>query len=356
MIPRATSTYWMPPEWHHQEATFFTWPHNASIWRGLHQECEIAFARIIANLSTVQPVIVNVPDAGWEQRALNAIARENGVLEQITILHIESNDVWCRDHGPTVVFESGGQPQGDGAPRRMFLDWIFNAWGGKYPADHDDQIARTMARKLNFPTLRVPLVLEGGAIETNGDGDLLTTESVLKNPNRNPELTQADLEAQLCKFLGVSRIHWLGDGLTGDDTDGHIDDLTRFCDARTLVTVLPENTDHHDYNALHDNYRRLQTATPARGGHFTIHTLPMPEPVRYQGEILPASYANFLIANDMVLVPTFGQANDDRALGILQELFVGRRVIGIDSRALVSQYGAIHCISQQLPAAHDRHV
>jgi len=354
MTQTAAPTYWMPPEWHHQEATFFTWPHDASIWRGLHSECEIAFAQIIAHLSTVQPVVLNVPDHAWEQRALNAIARENGVLERITILHIPSNDVWCRDHGPTVVFEGGGDGKQERG-QRVFLDWIFNAWGEKYPANHDDQIARTMAQKLGFPSMRVPLVLEGGAIETNGDGDLLTTESVLQNPNRNPELSQAELEAQLRHFLGVSRIHWLGDGLTGDDTDGHIDDLTRFCDARTIVTVLPEDAGHHDHRALQENFRRLQEAEPARGGQFQIHALPMPEPVRYQEEILPASYANFLIANKMVLVPTFAQPSDDKALGILQELFADRRVVGIDSRALVSQYGAIHCISQQLPAAEDRH-
>lgn len=355
MSQPTTPIYWMPPEWHPQEATFFTWPHDIAIWRGVHPECEIAFAQIIAHLSQTQHVYVNVLDAAWEQRALRAISKEHGDLSHVTTLLIPSNDVWCRDHGPTVVFEGTEDAKSNASPKRVFLDWIFNAWGEKYPAEHDDRIAQTMGELLGISSIRVPLVLEGGAIETNGAGDLLTTESVLKNPNRNPHLSQAELEANLRRYLGVSTIHWLGDGLTGDDTDGHIDDLSRFCDDRTIVTVLTDDVAHHDYDALQDNMRRLQNATPARGGAFTIRPLPMPEPVHFKTEILPASYANFLIANDLVLVPTFAQKSDDTALGILQELFPTRQVVGIDSRALVTQYGAIHCISQQLPAREDRH-
>lgn len=340
------TTYWMPPEWHRQEATFLTWPHRAEIWRGLHGACEQAFAKIAATMTQDQPLYINVPDLTWARRVRKLVLQEDGVLEHLHILLIDSNDVWCRDHGPTVVYEKQGDTQ-----RRVFIDWEFNAWGEKYASDLDNQVAEKLALALGFDTVKPGLVIEGGGIESNGAGDLLTTESVLLNPNRNPHTSQADLEKALQRLLGVENIIWLGDGLTGDDTDGHIDDLSRFTDDRTIVTVLPEDRSHHDYDVLAENVRRLEHARPARGGRFDVRQLPMPEPVDFEGELLPASYANFYIGNNQVLVPTFAQPSDAVARGILAECFPGRKIIGIDCRAIVSQYGAIHCISQQLPAA-----
>lgn len=342
------TNFWMPPEWHKQDATFLTWPHRPEIWRGLHDACEDAFAKIAAAMTTAQPLYISVPDLACARHVKARVLAAGGVLENLHLLLIDSNDVWCRDHGPTVVFEGEGA-----ARRRVFIDWEFNAWGDKYASELDQLVAEKLALALGFDTVQPKLVMEGGGIETNGAGDLLTTESVLLNPNRNPGVSQADLEAALRRYLGVENIIWLGDGLTGDDTDGHIDDLSRFTDARTIVTVMPQDRGHHDYDALAENLRRLREATPARGGKFDVLELPMPEPVDFQGELLPASYANFYIGNGLVLVPTFAQASDDHALGMLRECFPDRRVEGIDCRAVVSQYGAIHCISQQLPSASD---
>ena len=339
-------TFWMPPEWHKQDATFLTWQHRPEIWRGLHGECEVAFAQIAAAMYNDQPLYISVPDLKWARHVKAMVLKAGGLLENLHLLLIDSNDVWCRDHGPTVVYENDG-----GHQRRVFVDWEFNAWGDKYASELDQLVAEKLALALGFDTVQPKLVMEGGGIETNGAGDLLTTESVLLNPNRNPGVTQDALEAALRRYLGVENIIWLGDGLTGDDTDGHIDDLSRFTDERTIVTMMPEDRGHHDYETLAENLRRLREATPARGGRFDVIELPMPEPVAFKDELLPASYANFYIGNGQILVPTFNQATDARALGILSECFPGRRVIGIDCRAVVSQYGAIHCISQQLPTA-----
>lgn len=334
----------MPAEWVAHEGTFLTWPHRPEIWRGVHAECEAAFAKIAARLTSAEPTHINVPNLDWGRRVRELVLAEGGVLEHLRIHLIDSNDVWCRDHGPTVVYAGDDE-------RRVFLDWEFNAWGDKYASDLDNQVPEKLALALGFDRIRPGLVLEGGGIEVNGAGDLLTTESVLLNENRNPDVPQAELERRLKELLGVSNIVWLGDGLTGDDTDGHIDDLSRFVNERTIVSVMPSSESHHDYAPLAENFRRLQDATSAKGTKFEVLPLPMPAPVDFDGELLPASYANFYIANGLVLVPIFNDPNDAKALGMLQELFPGRKVEGIDCRAIVSQYGAIHCISQQLPAA-----
>ena len=337
---------YMPAEWAEHEATFLTWPHRPEIWRGVHDACETAFAEIAAQLTTAETTHINVPDLAWARRVRERVLAAGGVEENLRLHLIDSNDVWCRDHGPTVVYEQLAQER-----RRLFLDWEFNAWGDKYASDLDNLVPEKLALALGVARTKPGLVLEGGGIEVNGAGDLLTTESVLLNENRNPGVSQDELERRLRKLLGVSNIVWLGDGLTGDDTDGHIDDLSRFVDEKTIVSVMPDSSTHHDWAPLEENFRRLKDATAARGGRFDVLPLPMPAPVDFEGELLPASYANFYIANGLVLVPIFGDPNDGRALGMLRELFPGRRVHGVDCRAIVSQYGAIHCISQQLPKA-----
>lgn len=339
-------TTFMPAEWVRHEATFLTWPHRAEIWRGVHEETEQAFAKIAARLTSSEPTYINVPNLEWARRVRDLVLKAGGVGENLRLLPIDSNDVWCRDHGPTVVYETK-----NGVQRRVFLDWEFNAWGGKFVSDLDNQIPEKLALALGFDRIRPGLVLEGGGIEVNGAGDLLTTESVLLNENRNPDVPQDELERRLKELLGVSNIVWLGDGLTGDDTDGHIDDLSRFVNETTIVSVMPDSESHHDWAPLAENFRRLKDATSAKGKKFDVLPLPMPSPVDFDGELLPASYANFYIANELVLVPVFNDPNDAKALGMLQELFPGRKVEGIDCRAIVSQYGAIHCISQQLPVA-----
>ena len=340
------TTYRMPAEWAPHEATFLTWPHDASIWRGVHAAVEQTWVRLIAALAEVEHVHVSVPDTAVAEH-VDRLLRDGRVHRAAVSLHlVPSNDVWARDHGPTVVFARDGA----GPEHRVFLDWIFNAWGDKYDSALDDAVPRHLGQLLGFPRVEPGLVLEGGSIEVNGVGDLLTTESVLLNPNRNPGLDQAEIEARLRSFLGVRNILWLGDGLTGDDTDGHIDDLARFVDERTIVTVMPDDQAHPDHAALADNLERLRSFQSCAGGRFEVVTLPMPEPVHFGDEHLPASYANYYVANGRVIVPVFDQPSDTVAKGILGELMPGREIVGIDARALVSQYGAFHCITQQLPA------
>lgn len=338
-------TLMMPAEWAPHAATFLTWPHRAEIWRGVHSAVEATFVTLATELSRVEHVHISVPDRDWVTRVERLLADAGAELGAIRLHRIASDDVWARDHGPTVVLDRGAAPATD--PRR-FVEWKFNAWGGKFESALDDLVAGELADRLGFDRVRCPLVMEGGALEVNGEGDLLTTEAVLLNPNRNPGTSRAELEQTLRELLGVQRIHWLARGLLGDDTDGHIDDIARFVDARTIVAVCPDDPSHPDRAAMDENLERLR-GFEGRDGRFEVLTLPMPEPVAYAGEHLPASYANFYVANGLVLVPVFDQPTDARALGLLAERMPGRRVVGVDCRALVSQYGAIHCVTQQLP-------
>lgn len=333
----------MPAEWEPHEATLLTWPHRPGIWRGLHDEVEAVFGRLGARLSEVERLHVLVPDRDWEHRAKRAILRAGGLLPQTTFWRIDSDDVWARDHGPTIVVRR------DGGGRRM-LDWKFNAWGGKFASSLDDQVPTRLAEAWGWERVEPGIVMEGGAIEVNGAGDLLVTESVLLNPNRNPGHTRDELTRMLLSLLGCERVHWLGGGLVGDDTDGHIDDIARFVSPRRIVIVSPPDDAHPDAAVMRDNLERARAFRTADGGAFEVVTLPMPEPVRFGDEHLPASYANFYIANGRVLVPVFEQPSDAVALDVLRGCFAGREVIGIDCRALVSQYGAIHCVTQQVPA------
>lgn len=341
----------MPAEWAPHEATILTWPHRADIWRGVHAQVEQTFAKLAALISAGEWVHINVPnqEAAAHVRAL--VNAAGAVADRVVLHLVDSDDVWARDHGPTVVLRQGEEAQ----PTRVMLDWVFNAWGDKYPSQKDNAIVAQLEIRLGLPRECPGLVLEGGSIEVNGMGDLLTTESVLLNPNRNPGLSQDEIERRLCASLGVDNILWLGDGLLGDDTDGHIDDLARFVDPRTIVTVLPDDPTHPDYRALTENLARLRSFRDRAGRPFFVHTLPMPAPVSFvdedgQPDPLPASYANFYVANAAVIVPVFDQPTDAVALQILQELIPDRPVIGLDARALVSQYGAFHCVTQQIPA------
>lgn len=338
--------YWMPAEWYPHEATLLTWPHDPTIWRGEHPAVERCFARFTSLLTEVEDVHISVPDEECAAHVRKLILAEGGFDAQLHLHLIASNDVWARDHGPTVVLAS---TEGQMRRERVWVDWDFNAWGDKYDASLDRLVCRKLAAKLGARTIAPGIVLEGGSIEVNGCGDLLTTTSVLLNPNRNPGLSQAQLEARLRELLGVENIIWLGDGITGDDTDGHIDDISRFVDEGTILTVLPDDESHPDYAALYANLEILRAARSATGNRFEVRTLPMPEPVVFGDEMLPASYANFYIANGLVCVPIFEQESDARALQIIQACFADHRVVGIDARALVSQYGALHCVSQQLP-------
>jgi agmatine deiminase len=266
-------------------------------------------------------------------------------LERLAFHRIPTNDAWARDHGAVIVT----RPTAD-APR-LAVDFDYNAWGGKYPPfDRDREVGRQMADELGVPRFAQPgVVLEGGSIEVDGAGALLTTEQCLLNPNRNPTLTRGDIETLLRGAFGVTEILWLGDGIEGDDTDGHIDDLTRFVALGTVVTVIESNRRDPNHAPLAAN-RRLLSELTVRGRRLDVVELPMPQPQYLEDQRLPASYANFYIANGAVLVPVFGCKQDEAALAILEDCFPQRRVVPIDCRVLVAGLGTLHCLTQQVPA------
>lgn len=339
----------MPAEWSRQEAVWLSWPvDDPRHWGGAKRDMmQAKFGEIAAAISRFEPVRINAPAAD-HATILAACNRAKAVPERVELFDHPHNDVWCRDHGPIFVkhHETG---------EVAVTDWEFNAWGGKFPPwDQDNAIPEKIAASLGKRIFKGGMILEGGAIEINGAGQLLTTEAVLLNPNRNPRLGREEIEQLLRDGLGVSEILWLKQGIEGDDTDGHIDDLARFVDANTILACIDRSLTSPNRAILEDNLARLKSFLGPNGRPFETVEIPLPEACEVPGwrlPVLPASYVNFLIVNDGVLVPTFRQQkNDDRALGMLRELFPGRDVVGIDCLDLVEEGGTLHCISQQQPA------
>jgi agmatine deiminase len=336
----------MPAEWELHAATWLAWPHKEASWPGNFKPIPAIWTEMVRALATYERVNILANDdatavAVREQLRAGAVPLENVALHQI-----RTDDAWARDHGPTFVIR-----EVDGRRELAAIDWIYNAWGGKYPPwEHDNAVPQQVAARLGIRRFEPGIVLEGGSIDVNGCGTLLTTEACLLNPNRNPHLSRGQIEQYLRDYLGVRHILWLGDGIVGDDTDGHIDDLTRFVDPHTVVTVLEENRRDENYDRLRANHERLQHMTDQDGRLLRVVTLPMPAPVYYEEQRLPASYANFYIANGVVLVPVFNDPHDAAALRTLQELFPQRRVTGINAREMVWGLGAFHCVTQQQPA------
>lgn len=344
----------MPAEWEPHEGTWLSWPHNPRTWMGNFGPIPSVFVEIVRGLCPHENVHICVRDAMTEAavRHMFADARLD-TNESVYFYHIPTNDAWARDHGP--IFIVSDQPN---QSRTAIVDWKFNSWGGKYaPWEDDDAVPERIAEHLKLPCYSPRVVLEGGSIDVNGKGSVLTTESVLLNPNRNPTLSKKQIEDRIDDYLAARHVIWLGDGIAGDDTDGHIDDLSRFVNATTIVTVVEDDKEDINYRALHENVERLQSAKDQDGSKFTIVALPTPGKVcrgavhagRPAEERLPASYANFYIGNGSVLVPTFGHANDEKVLGMLGEFFPGRKMVGIRCNDLVGGYGAIHCVTQQQP-------
>jgi agmatine deiminase len=314
---------------------------------------------MVEALTESEQVCINICNGAHEAEARKVLG---GLpMERISFHVVPTNEPWCRDHGPIfltrdehwrrLAHEPGQTGRREGAPAPLaVVDWDYNAWGNKYPPFDLDEVAPTrVAEILEAPVFYPRMVLEGGAIDVNGAGALLTSESCLLNKNRNPNLSRGEIEQRLRDYLGVRDILWLGDGIAGDDTDGHIDDLARFVSKSTVVTVVEENRDDENYEPLGKNLARLQ-AMKIRGDAIEVITLPMPKKIMREGLRLPATYANFYIANRCVLVPTFADRADEAALSVLRECFPDRRVIGIDCRELIWGLGAFHCLTQQQPA------
>lgn len=335
--------YRMPAEWEPHRATWLSWPHKEASWPGKLDVILPVYARFVAELARSEPVFINVNDAEMERQA-RALLAAAGAKGEISFLHFPTDDAWCRDHGAIFVVR-------DESERLAATDWGYNAWGGKYPPfDRDNQIPRLMAEQLGVPRFEGGMILEGGSIDVNGQGLLLTSEQCLLNPNRNPDLSQAEIEQRLRDFLGVEKILWLGEGIVGDDTDGHIDDIARFVAPDTVLTTVEEDPADENFPILQENLRRLELMSDLAGRPLNILTVPMPPPVIYADQRLPASYVNFLIANRVVLVPFFNHPNDERAAEVLRRCFPDRRVVGIDCTDIVWGLGAWHCLSQQVPA------
>jgi agmatine deiminase len=338
--------YRMPAEWEPHEGTWLSWPHNADTWPGggLDRVCD-TFARIVTALVDGEEVHINVNDAAQEHSVRRRLGKQ---IERRTIFHhFPTNDAWCRDYGALFVRNLDRDSR---TPPLVAINWGFNSWGEKYPPyDLDDVVPMQMAHTLEVPCVSGGMILEGGSIDVNGTGLLLTTESCLLNPNRNPDLSRQQIEQRLAAMLGVEEVLWLAAGIVGDDTDGHIDDVARFVSAHTVVTAVEDNPQDANYAVLQENLRRLQKVRCQEGKSLRIVTLPMPCPVGGNHR-MPASYLNFYMANKTVLVPQFRQAADQEALRIVTDLFPERHIIGIDCVELIGGFGAIHCVTQQIPA------
>ena len=336
--------YSMPAEWMPHRATWLSWPHNRETWPTQLESVREVWVRMIKALAPHEEVALLVNDEQTQQDVTARLKDAGALMKNISILKIPSVDVWMRDYGPTFLTRRGSENP------LAFNDWVFNGWGRKYKSyESDDRVAKDIAAFLKVPVFHHSVVLEGGSIDVNGAGTCLTTEQCLLNRNRNPDMSREEIEKFLKDVLGVSHFIWLGEGIVGDDTDGHIDDIARFISPTTIACVLEKNFQDENYASLRENYERLQNAQDQDGNRLSVVTLPCPASVGYQGSRLPASYANFYIANEVVLVPVFDDPNDRNALGILQELFPDRRVLGLACRTVVVGLGAIHCVTQQEP-------
>lgn len=347
--------YRMPAEWEPHQATYLVWPHNLDTWPGKFEPIPPAFAQIAAAIGSREPVRILLRDqsetAGVRELISEAAASMLGEGEHeyaIAFAEIPTNDSWIRDHGP--IFLNRIPSASSTGPAQIALDWRFNSWGEKYGSFIlDDVVPLRLGELYDFQVIAPNIVLEGGSVDVNGAGSLLTTESCLLNPNRNPSLSRMEIEEYLKVYFGVTNILWLGDGIAGDDTDGHVDDLARFVAPDTIVTVIENDPADANYQVLQDNLARLRSMRDQNGRSFRIETLPMPPPLFFDGTRLPASYANFYIANGAVVVPVFGCDADAEAIATLTRLLPGREVIGVPSGDLVWGLGAIHCLTQQHP-------
>ncbi|WP_257670313.1 agmatine deiminase family protein [Parapedobacter tibetensis] len=336
--------YYFPAEWHPHAATWLSWPHKEASWPGKLHTIYEPYSRFIKEVSLGEQVCINVTDEAMEELASNYLINAEVDLTTITFFLHPTDDSWCRDHGPAFLIN----PEAD--IKKVIIDWGYNAWGNKYPPYEQDDIIPTLVGKaLDIPVYYPGIVMEGGSVDFNGKGTILTTRACLLNKNRNPHLNQHQIEEYLYQYYGVSQILWLDEGIVGDDTDGHIDDITRFVNADTIVTVVEENRADENYPILQKNLQSLKNMRLMDGKQFNIVELPMPAPVMYEGQQLPASYANFYISNAAVVVPTYRDPNDQKALDILATCFPDRKVVGIDSIDIIWGLGSWHCLSQQEP-------
>jgi agmatine deiminase len=343
----------MPAEWEPHEATWLTWPKNKTTWPGkLLKEVQSIYFQMISALLPGEKVHLLVDDFKTARFISNHLSRKTRFTKNLIFHRIRTVDTWIRDYGPIFVVNSRLTTH-DSRRKVAFTKWIFNAWGGKYKdLARDNRIVKKLSVFKKFKSFWPKIVLEGGSIDVNGQGVCLTTEQCLLNPNRNPVLLRKDIEYILRLYLGIQKVVWLKEGIEGDDTDGHVDDITRFVGPRRILTAIEFNPQDKNHSILKENFEILKNSTDQNGKKFEIISLPMPGKVRVgrndtASNRLPASYANFYIANRVVLVPTYSHHNDKKALQIIQKAFPTRKVVGIECAALVYGLGSIHCVTQQ---------
>lgn len=336
-----------PAEWERHTGTWISWPRPEGIsFPGRYQECIDNVVEVIRAIAGFEPVFLNVPNIDYEEIVRARLAYRKVPMRRVRFHHVRSNECWTRDHGPAFVTRTRR-----GRTEAAIVDWGYNAWGGKYPPyDDDDAVPTRVGEALGLPVFSPGIVMEGGAVDFNGAGTVMTTTSCLLNKNRNPQLSKAEIEQYLKDYYGQRHVIWLGDGIAGDDTDGHIDDLARFVDARTIVIGLEDDPRDENYTVLQENRRRLARLRDQDGRPFDIVELPMPRAVVHKGQRLPATYMNFYFVNGALLVPVFGDATCDRqALETLARVLPRRRIVGVNCRSLIWGLGAMHCLTQQQP-------
>ncbi|MEI7499535.1 MAG: agmatine deiminase family protein [Bacteroidota bacterium] len=338
--------YYFPAEWMEHSATWLSYPHDDSYsWPGTLTKIFPFYNRFVKELSKSEQVCINVRDEALRDRVTRDLTMLDVDLSKITFLFHPTNDAWCRDHGPAFLIKPGAKVP------KVIVNWRYNAWGEKYAHDLDDKIPELIGNYLHIPVFHSDIVMEGGAVDFNGKGTLLTTNQCLLHENRNPGLLQHEIEEYLHNFYGVEQVLWLDEGIDGDDTNGHIDDITRFFREDAVVTMVEPTRSDANHKILLENLRKLKTFRLSNGKQLDIAEIPMPKPVVYDHQRLPASYSNFYIANKSVIVPNFQCKEDDKAMRILEECFPDRSIIGIDSVDIIWGLGSFHCLSQQEPKA-----
>jgi len=338
--------YYFPAEWHQHSATWLSWPHKEASWPGKIESIYQPYSKFIKAVSEGERICINVADKAMQYLAIEELMQEDVDFSKISFFHHPTNDAWCRDHGPAFLINPNAEK------KKIIVDWNYNAWGNKYPPyDLDDIIPTLIANEYKIPVYNPGIVMEGGSVEFNGNGTLLTSTACLLNKNRNPHLNQSQIEDYLRNYYGVEQILWVDEGIVGDDTDGHIDDTVRFVNEDTVLTVIEENRKDDNYALLQHNLNQLKGMRLLNGKQLNIIELPMPsKEIIYEEQRLPASYANFYISNAAIIVPTYRDKNDEKALDIIAACFPDRKITGIDSTDVIWGLGSWHCLSQQEPA------
>lgn len=337
--------YHFPAEFAPHEATWLSWPHKEESWPGKLSAIYPAYSQFVKLLAESEKVRINIHSEKLQTLAIKHLEKVGTDLSQIEFFLHQTNDAWCRDHGPAFLVNPNAKY------KKVIVDWGYNAWGGKYPPfDADDVIPTLIGKQFGLPVFHPGIVMEGGSVEFNGAGSVLTSTCCLLNENRNPHLNQAQIENYLINYYGVEQVLWVDEGIVGDDTDGHIDDTIRFVNEDTVLTVVETNVHDENYELLQQNLKLLSKMRLLNGKQLNVIEIPMPDAVIHEGMRLPASYANFYISNKNVIVPTFRCAKDDQALDLIAQAFPSRKVVGIDSTDIIWGLGSFHCLSQQEPA------